>query len=90
MFISSLKVIKRFLENDNNSTLFMIEAIHGKKVSGYTENEIILRMGAQFRVKSDLLEQSNGSHIVHLIEIDDDEDASLVSSISSDKDTAGQ
>lgn len=63
-------------------------------LSGYTEyeteNEIILRMGAQFRVKSDLLQQSNGSHIVHLIEIDDDEDASLVSSISSDKDTADQ
>jgi hypothetical protein len=46
-------------------------------VSGYTEyeneDEIILRLGTQFRVKANPLEQSNGSHIVHLIEIDDDD-----------------
>ena len=49
-----------------------------KKVSGYTEyeseDEVILRMGSQFRVKSDILELSNGVHIVHLIEINDDDD----------------
>jgi hypothetical protein len=43
-------------------------------VSGYTEyeneDEVILRMGTRFRVKCDALAQSNGSHIVHLIEID--------------------
>ena len=50
----------------------------GKKISGYTEfeneNEIILKMGTQFRVKCDPLVQSNGSQIVHLIEINDDDD----------------
>ncbi|CAF3852080.1 unnamed protein product [Adineta steineri] len=73
---SSANVIKNFLENDKNSTLFVIEGINGKKISGYTEyeneDEIILRMGTRFRVKCDALEQSNGSHIVHLVEIDDD------------------
>ena len=44
----------------------------GKKVSGYTafenEDEIILRIRTQFRVKVD------GSYIVHLIEITNDND----------------
>jgi hypothetical protein len=75
---SSVDVIKNFLGNNKSSTLFLIEAVNGKKVSGYTEyeneDEIILRLGAQFRMKSNPLEQSNGSHIVHLIEIDDDDD----------------
>ncbi|CAF1165253.1 unnamed protein product [Adineta steineri] len=57
-----------------------------KKVSGYTEyeneDEIILRMGTQFRVKSNALEQSNGSHIVHLVEIDDDNDEPLASTMN--------
>jgi hypothetical protein len=71
---SVVNVIKNFLENESNSTLFLIEAVNGKKVSGYTEyeneDEVILRMGTRFRVKCDALAQSNGSHIVHLIEID--------------------
>ena len=75
---SSVNVIKSFLGNENNSTLFLIEATSGKKISGYTEfeneNEIILKMGTQFRVKCDPLVQSNGSQIVHLIEINDDDD----------------
>jgi hypothetical protein len=75
---SSVNVIKNFLENDKKSTLFMIEAVNGIKVSGYTEyeseDEVILRIGSHFRVKSDPLAQSNGSHIVHLIEVVDDDD----------------
>jgi hypothetical protein len=75
---SSVNVIKSFIGDEKNSTLFLIEAINGKRISGYTEfeneNEIILKMGTQFRVKCDPLTQSNGSHIVHLIEINDDDD----------------
>ncbi|CAF1060432.1 unnamed protein product, partial [Rotaria sordida] len=83
---SLVKVIKNFLGNDKNSTLFLIEAVSGKKISEYTEyeneNEVILRMGSQFRVKSDPLEQSNGSHLVHLIEIDDNDDQPLASGMN--------
>ncbi|CAF1366158.1 unnamed protein product [Adineta steineri] len=74
---SSVNIIKNFLGN-NESTLFLIEIINGKKVSGYTayegEDEVILKIGTQFRVKSDSLEQSNQSHIVHLVELDDNDD----------------
>ena len=79
---SSIDIIKNFLGNDKSSTLFLIEAINGKKVSGYTayetEDEVILKMGTEFRVKSNALEQSNGSHIVHLIEIDDNDDMMMM------------
>ena len=74
----SANVIKNFLGNGQNATLFLIEVINGKKISGYTEypseEEVILRIGTQFCVKGDPLEQSNGSHIVHLSEIDDNDD----------------
>ncbi|CAF2942565.1 unnamed protein product [Rotaria sp. Silwood2] len=83
---SSVNVIKNFLGKNKNSTLFLIEAVNGKKISGYTEyeteDEIILRMGSQFRVKSDPLDQSNGSHLVHLIEIDDNDDQPLASAMN--------
>jgi hypothetical protein len=36
---STVDVIKKFIENDKKSTLFLIEAVNGKKVSGYTEYE---------------------------------------------------
>ncbi|CAF4839865.1 unnamed protein product [Rotaria sp. Silwood1] len=62
----------------DNTTLFLIEAINGKKISGYTEfeneNEIILRMGSRFRVKSDPLVQKHGGYVVHLIETDENND----------------
>ncbi|CAF3504343.1 unnamed protein product [Rotaria socialis] len=52
-----------------------------KEASGYTahesEDEVILRMGTEFRVKSDPLDQSNGSYVVHLIETDDNNDQPL-------------
>ena len=58
---SSLDVIKTFLQNKNDSTLFLIEAINGKKVLGYTqyenENEVLLKFGTKFRVKADPLKQ---------------------------------
>jgi hypothetical protein len=84
---SSVNVIKNFLGNRNNATLFLIEAVNGKKVSGYTEyeseDEVILRMGSQFRVNGTPLAQSNGSHIVHLIEVvdDDGDDKPLASTV---------
>ncbi|CAF3174249.1 unnamed protein product [Rotaria socialis] len=82
---SSPNVIKNFLDDNKKSTLFLIEAINGKKVSGYTEyeseDEVILRVGTAFRVKSDPLVQSNSSCIVHLIEIDDNNDQPLASAM---------
>ena len=70
-----LILLNIFLKDEKNSTLFLIEVVNGKKVSGYTqfenEDEIILRIGTEFRVKANPLKQANGSHIVHLIEIDD-------------------
>jgi len=75
---SSVNVIETFLQSKNNSTLFLIEVVNGKKVSGYTEyegeDEVILRVGTEFRVKADPLKRADGSHIVHLIEIRDDEE----------------
>ena len=75
---SSVNVIETFLQNKNNSTLFLIEVINGKKVSGYTEyeaeDEVILRIGTEFRVKADPLKRADGSHTVHLIEIQDNDD----------------
>ncbi|CAF0867697.1 unnamed protein product [Adineta steineri] len=76
---SSVNVIEKFLENNKSSTLFLIETINGKKVSGYTaledEDEIILKIGTQFRVKSPPLKQSNQSYLVHLIELDHNDES---------------
>jgi hypothetical protein len=81
---SSVNVIKNFLGNNKTSTLFLIEAVNGKKVSDYTEyeseDEVILRMGTQFRVKSNALDHPNGSLVVHLIEIDDNDDDKTMTS----------
>ncbi|CAF3946251.1 unnamed protein product [Rotaria sp. Silwood1] len=55
----------------------------GIQISGYTgyenEDEIILRMGSRFRVKSNPLDLSYGPLVVHLIEIDDNNDQTLIS-----------
>ncbi|CAF1449322.1 unnamed protein product [Rotaria sordida] len=71
---SSVKIIENFIGNGKNATLFLIEAVNGKKISGYTEHEyedeVILRMGTEFRVKANTLNHPNGSHVVHLIQID--------------------
>ena len=83
---SSVHVIKDFLGNGKNSTLFLIEAMNGKKVSGYTEyeneDEVILKMGTQFRVKGDPLEQTNGSYLVHLAEVDANNDEPMAAAMS--------
>ncbi|CAF1382383.1 unnamed protein product [Rotaria sordida] len=83
---SSVKIIGNFIGNRKNATLFLIEVIKGKKISGYTEfkneDEIILRMGSQFRVESDVLKQPNGSLLVHLVELDDNHDQSLASAMN--------
>ena len=75
---SSLRVIEQFLSNEKSSTLFLIEVINGKKIAGYAqyadENEIILKMGTQFRVKDDPLKRSDGSCTVHLVEISGKDD----------------
>ncbi|CAF3214894.1 unnamed protein product [Rotaria socialis] len=84
---SSPNVIKTFLGGTQNSTLFLIETMNGKKISGYTEyeneDEVILRMGSEFRVKGDPLAQLNGSYVVHLIAIDDNNDQPLASNNNS-------
>ncbi|CAF5114761.1 unnamed protein product, partial [Rotaria sp. Silwood1] len=75
---SSVSVIESFLEKEKSSTLFLIEAINGKNVAGYTayenEDEIILRIGTEFHVKYNTLNHPNGSHVVHLVEIDEKND----------------
>jgi hypothetical protein len=38
-------------------------------------------MGTQFRVKSNALDHPNGSHVVHLIEMDDNNDETLASAM---------
>jgi len=77
----SVDVIKDFLDENEKSTLFLIEVVKGKQISGYTEleneDEIILRMGTELRVKSNALDHPHGSHVVHLIEIDGDTDEPL-------------
>ena len=80
----SLSVIKNFLGNSAQSTLFLIEALNGKKISGYTdiesEDEVILRPGTQFRVQDNALDHSGGgSYVVHLVEVDDDDDGEPLS-----------
>ena len=75
---SSVNVIKNFLGKSEKSTLFLIEAINGKRIRGYTkyenENEILLPLGTEFRVKSHPLERPTGTFTVHLIEMNDDDD----------------
>lgn len=77
---SSVNVIKHFLDDKPDSTIFLIEAIDGKNVSEYTaheeEDEVILRMGTQLRVKSNPY-QNKGLNIVHLIEISENDDQPL-------------
>ena len=69
----SVNILKNFLGPD--STLFLIEAVNGKDVSGYTnfttESEVILCPGTRFRVIADPLDQPP-IHIVHLQEVTDD------------------
>ncbi|CAF1309698.1 unnamed protein product, partial [Adineta ricciae] len=60
---SSINVIEKFLGNNPKSTMFLIESLKGKQISNYTkyenEDEVILTMGTQFRVKSDPLKSND-------------------------------
>ncbi|CAF1391410.1 unnamed protein product [Adineta steineri] len=74
---SSVNIIENFLRYNEKTTMFLIEAVNGKKISGYTafknEDEVVLKIGTEFRVKSNALNHPNGSYVVHLIEISDDQ-----------------
>lgn len=75
---TSINVIQRFLNDQQHSALFLIEIVHGKNTSGFTEfeqeNEIVLKMGTRLQVKADPLRRTDGSFTVYLIEIDDTDD----------------
>ncbi|CAF1344469.1 unnamed protein product [Rotaria sordida] len=70
---TTLNIIKDLLDNDTNATLFMIEAMTGRNLSGYTkypdENEVLLGPGTRLNVENDDLKLSNGLKVVHLVEI---------------------
>ncbi|CAF3483705.1 unnamed protein product [Rotaria socialis] len=80
---TSVNTIKDFLGPD--STLFLIEAVNGKDISGYTnfptESEVILCPGTRFRVVSDPLDQAP-MRVVHLQEITDETEGQLTSSVN--------
>jgi hypothetical protein len=73
---TSAAVVKAFLKLDQEATLFMIEAVNGRNLAGYTmypgEKEIILGIGTQLRVKNIGFEHGN-LHVVHLEEVEDDD-----------------
>ncbi|CAF1424652.1 unnamed protein product [Rotaria sp. Silwood1] len=73
----SVDVVKAFLKPNEESTLFMIEAVNGKNVAGYTmypnEFEVILEIGTRLRVKSIGFEHGN-LHLIHLEEVNDNAD----------------
>ncbi|CAF3415917.1 unnamed protein product [Rotaria sp. Silwood1] len=77
---TSVNTIKDFL--GSNSTLFLIEAVSAKDISGYTnfpsESEVILCPGTRLRVVSDPLDQPP-MHIVHLQEVIDENEDQLTS-----------
>jgi hypothetical protein len=72
---ASEDVVKTFFKPNQEATLFMIEAVNGKNLAGYTmhpdEHEVILGVGTQLRVK-DIVFQHGNLPLVHLAEINDD------------------
>ncbi|CAF2819422.1 unnamed protein product [Rotaria sp. Silwood2] len=71
----SLNVVQGFLSSNKKSTLFMIEAVNGKNLAGYTvypnEKEVVLKLGSKFRAKSNALHYSD-LQIVQLEEVEND------------------
>ncbi|CAF3560333.1 unnamed protein product [Rotaria socialis] len=69
----SAKESERFLVPGGASTLFMIECVNGKNISGYSiypnENEIVLGIGSKFRVISNALKHGK-LNVVHLKELE--------------------
>ncbi|CAF1506527.1 unnamed protein product [Rotaria sordida] len=87
---TSADVVKGFLKPNQEATLFMIEAINGKDLAGYTmfsnENEVILGVGTELRVKNVGFKHNN-LHIVVLSEIgdndgDDDDQTGLAAAMA--------
>ncbi|CAF3053253.1 unnamed protein product [Rotaria sp. Silwood2] len=78
---TTLNVIKKILGNNKNATFFMIEAVTGRNLSGYTkypgENEVLLGPGTRLSVESNDLEISDGLKVVHLVEITDNNNETL-------------
>ncbi|CAF5221887.1 unnamed protein product, partial [Rotaria magnacalcarata] len=78
---TSVNIIKDFL--GSNSTLFLIEAVNGKDISGYAnlphESEVILCPGTRLLVLSDPLDQA-AMCVVHLKEITHKTEDQLASS----------
>lgn len=72
----SVRVVEAFLKSNDSATLFMIEAVHGGNMSGYTmysdEEEVILHMSTRLRVKDNALKYGTLS-VVHLVEVDSQE-----------------
>lgn len=79
----SVNTVKSFINHNQNATLFMIEAVYGKNLEGYTnypnEKEIILKLGTKLRVKNDTLKHGT-LHIVQLEEITHNQPETLVTS----------
>ncbi|CAF1192806.1 unnamed protein product [Didymodactylos carnosus] len=82
----SMDVIKDFLSRDTISTLFLIQAVNGKNITGYTnypnENEVLLGPGTHLRVESIALDHAGALHVVHLAEVNDDSDTQLPSAMA--------
>ena len=74
----SVDIIKTFLGQAPQNTLFTIECSTGKSITPFacyqTEQEVILMPGTTLRVVSDPLRHHGGLHVVHLKEITDDDD----------------
>ena len=82
----SLNVIQEFLSSSDNSTLFMIEAVNGKDVSDYSyfpgEDEVLLGLGTELRVKANTLKHHGGLNIVHLVQLNDDDGEELSEAVA--------
>lgn len=94
----SLAVVQDFLGSKKDATLLMIEAKKAKDISGYTsfpnEKEFIMGPGTQFYVEGNALHHHGGLHVVHLVEIHDDQEDQLSTAVkdiklSSSSDTKG-
>ncbi|CAF1311067.1 unnamed protein product [Adineta steineri] len=74
---TSVDVISSFIGKSSSGTLFHIECLNGKLISSYacypSENEVILMPGTIFEVVSDPLNHHDGLNIIHLKEINDDD-----------------
>ncbi|CAF3627266.1 unnamed protein product [Adineta steineri] len=77
---SVIKVVEDFLNSNDDSTLFMIEAANGKDLTGYTnfphEEEVLLKMGTKLRVKSNAMKHGK-LHLIHLVEIGNNNQAEI-------------